>query len=90
MMDSRLGRPSLQHLRPRRQVGLEPVDRLLAPAGPGGIVERRIILALAASGQRRGAGGVVAVLGLHVVGQFGWAWNASVQNRAEAPWSFLS
>ena len=33
------------------------------------VVERRFILALAATGQCRGAGGVVAVVGLHVIGQ---------------------
>ena len=63
------GRAALHDLRPRRQIGREPVDRLFPPAGLGLIVERRVILALAATGQRRGAGGVVAVLDLHVLGQ---------------------
>src|ERR1017187_5852132 len=37
---ARLGRGALQELRPRGQVGLEPGDGLLSPAGFGRVVER--------------------------------------------------
>src|ERR1017187_8042015 len=42
-----LGRAAPRELRPRLQVGLEPGDGLLSPAGLGGGVERRVVLALA-------------------------------------------
>jgi hypothetical protein len=46
---SRLGRGAFQDLRPCSQVGLEPVDRLLRPAGLFFIVQRGVILALTMS-----------------------------------------
>ncbi len=69
---------------------LEPVDRLLAPASPGPFIERRIFLALAASGQCRGAGGVVAVLG-SACPRPASAGTRMPRPRSEPrpPWSFL-
>ena len=78
--------PVLQRLRaPRRDFGLaaverpgpggqlvlEPAEGLAAELGPRGLIGRRIVLPLTAAGQRGGAGGVVAVLGLAIVGQLG-------------------
>ncbi len=56
-------------LRPQGQVGRQPVERLLAPPRQLLDVEFATVLALTGSGQRGGAGGVVTVLGLQVVGQ---------------------
>jgi hypothetical protein len=56
-----------QALAPGRQVCPEPVERLPAQANPLLAVEVRGVLALAAAGPRRGAGGVVAVAGTQVV-----------------------
>src|SRR5262249_22816063 len=66
-----LGWVALQGLGPGGQVGLEPVAGLGPPASLGRIVEWEFILAQAAAGPRRGAGGVVTVAGLRVVRQGG-------------------
>ena len=64
-----LGRAGFEELRPGGQLGLEPVEGLAAELGLGGVVGRRVVLALAGGGQGGGAGGVVAVLGLAVVAE---------------------
>ena len=65
------GLGTIEHLGPGDQLALEPAEGLAAELGPRGLIGRRIILALTAAGQRGIAGGVVAVLGLAVVGQLG-------------------
>ena len=52
------------------QVGLEPVQGLLAQSYPLLLVEAGSVLALAGGGKGGEAGGVVAVRGLQVGGQF--------------------
>ena len=64
-----LGRAGFEELRPGGQLGLQPAEGLAAELRPGGVVGRRVVLALPGGGQRRGAGGVVAVLGLAVVAE---------------------
>jgi hypothetical protein len=55
----------------QHQVGAEPVEGLLAQASLFLVVERGGVLALPGGGLRGVAGGVVAVVGRQVVGQFG-------------------
>ena len=64
-----LGRAGFEELRPGGELGLQPADRLLSELRPGGLIGRRVVLALPGCGQRRGAGGVVAVLGPAVVAE---------------------
>ena len=53
------------------QFSAEPAEGLLSQAGPLGLVKRGGVLTLAGSGERREAGGVVAMGCRLVVGQFG-------------------
>src|SRR5262249_58646767 len=53
------------------QVGAQPVEGLLPQTHSLLVIELSGVLALAGGGQRRAAGGVVAEMGLPVVGQFG-------------------
>src|SRR5207249_4766391 len=62
------------HSRPRhrlecREIVPEPPEGLPSQAFAFGGVGRRVVLALAGPGQRRGAGGVVAVLRPRIVGE---------------------
>src|SRR5205823_4572433 len=52
---------------PGREFGLQPVEGLTAELRLRRVVERRLTLTLPGGGQRRGAGGVVAVLQVAVV-----------------------
>src|SRR5262249_40991995 len=65
----RLGLAGFCLLGPEGQVGPQPVETLLPPAGFLLLVQRRLVVALGRSRRRGGAGGVVAVLSLHVFGQ---------------------
>ena len=65
------GRTGVEELGPRGEFGLEPFAGLSAELGLGGVIGRRIVLALAGRGERGGAGGVVAVSGFAVVGELG-------------------
>ncbi len=55
LRDARRGllRTGFDLLGPERQVGLEPVDRLLAPAGPGRLIKRRWRFRLVVGPERR-------------------------------------
>jgi hypothetical protein len=64
-----LARGPVHHLPIRLQVGPQPVQSLPAQAATLLVIEGLGVLPLAAAGQRGGAGGVVAVLPLQVVGQ---------------------
>ena len=64
-----LARGLVHHLPVRLQVGPQPVQGLLTQAGALLVVELVRVLALSATGQRGGADGVVAVLGVQVVEQ---------------------
>jgi hypothetical protein len=67
----RLRRPTLRLLAPQGQVGTQPAQRLLAQTGAVLVVEPGGVFPLASGGEGGGAGGVVAVAGLQVFGQFG-------------------
>ena len=64
-----LGLACFEELGPGVALGLEPVEGLLPQFGPRCVGGGRVVLALAGGGQRRGAGGVVAVPGLAVVAE---------------------
>ena len=53
----------------QRQVGPEPVQGPAPELGAGRLIGRRVIVAPPATGQRRGAGGVVAAGGRQIVGE---------------------
>ncbi len=66
---SRFGVVAVEDAAPGCQLGLEPIERFFPQPSPSRLVGRRIVVALAAAGQRRGAGRVIGVLGLPIVGE---------------------
>ena len=63
-----LCRAGIEDLGPSGKLGLEPFTSLAAELGLGGVIGRRLVLAVTRARQRGGAGGVVAMLGLVIVG----------------------
>jgi hypothetical protein len=81
----RLGRTGFEQLRPDGQLGAQPAEGLPAEPRSRRVVESGVVPPVAAPGQRGGAGGVVANLGLAILGQFGVGVESFGQELCRGP-----